>query len=200
MVMCGIVIGIVIMYSLALHNIKKEGGRELIEPKIFGDIRICKVKSSESVIAKTGVYNSLLLEKDGNIFLKIYQLNPEKASEFLLFNDYGNLILRMSSTQEKQGWDEGLSYGPTDSNEKPVQGEQYIDFNLDGSFDLVYNFNERGKFEKILAHINNKWKLVEGYDPKEFIFFVEGEKYSVDYWKQPNSKDVSSEKKVQTNK
>jgi len=182
LMVCGIVTGVVLMYVLAIVNIRQEGGREIIEPKLFGNIKIRRVALPEATAERTNVYQSLFLDKDGNTFLRINQLSPGVAGELLFFNDSGRLVFRAST--ETQGWSEGVSYGPMAQNERPLEGEHYIDINLDGVFDMMFRFNEDGKFERILAHIDDEWKVVDDYDPKEYTFIVEDKQYSFEYWKQ----------------
>lgn len=183
LILLGVVIGVVGMLMLALYSVKRAGGRELLIPKLCGDLRIYKVPAPDkSLSEKSGIHRTVVIEKDGTHFLMIHQDSSDISKEMVFFNDKGVDIFRVSLDERyRKKMRSGLTFGLLDTDPAP-NVERYYDFNLDGFFDLVIRFNEYSMLEEISAKIDGKWKLVDAFDTKQPIFEIEGKDYTIDYW------------------
>ncbi len=183
LILLGVVVGVVGMLILALDSVKRSGGRELLMPKLCGDLRIYKVPAPDkSLSEKSGIHRTVVIEKDGTHFLMIHQDSSDISKEMVFFNDKGVDIFRVSLDERyRKKMRSGLTFGLLDTEPVPNL-ERYYDFNLDGVFDLVIRFNEYSMIEDISAKIDYKWKSVDAFDAEKQIFEIEGKDYTIDYW------------------
>jgi hypothetical protein len=133
----GTVFGIALCMALAFYNIRKEMGKALMGPRIFGDIRIVPGKTTEQRV--------LSLEKDKNCFMIVIQDSngiTKSVDMVRKDNPAAGGVFTMQPLQSPGKWE--CFYGGS-LIEGKVSGEVFWDFNFDGKFDTKYTFDGNGK-------------------------------------------------------
>jgi len=136
--------------------------------KEFGDIRI------RTVDEKKEGYQTISLERGGQLIFLAYQTSTGITESMAIYDGKDNQPIL---TIDKNGPIKdtfALVYGKMDRSFEPVEGPVYFDIDMDGEIDLHGIRNADGKIEKYLAYVDDEWKLVTVFDPKEACIQVEG--------------------------
>ena len=130
-----------------------KGDAPLVGSKLYGDIAIAPLRPTQKDISGKELYQSLLLTKDDEKFIRINQDKLGNARELYIFNDKGQAILSVEFADNKEA---ELKYGPSSSN------QSFIDFDTDGQFDYMINVDDNGEvnFESAYFEKTQEWESV----------------------------------------
>lgn len=165
----GCVFGFVILISIGFYNVRKDGGKPLMGPKVYGNIRILQSKAPDK-FRVPDMESGVLIEKDGeNIITMFFDEADELSSvEYI----HGGKIRFSASLLNRDG-KQMCSYGD--------ERYFYFDMNSNGIFDIMTLDGERFIYvpnEKTwLKRSNAKGRdaiVADGDGERVFVFNPEG--------------------------
>lgn len=138
------VLTIVVIALFAMYSNYRHGGSPLVEPKMYGDVRIYHWNSGDELEHQMGLGDWIIVENDKECFIA---LNFDKRKQFSGFSFWnkGNEILDYAIPQNNNF--ASVCYGTLEQN------LSWIDYNSDGIFDIQHHKNDNIK--KIL--IDEEW-------------------------------------------
>lgn len=167
LVLGGIVVGLILYHVILLFSKSKT----FQGPKSFGDMVINNLESTKDV-SEDG-QQSLYLERNGQLLCLIYQ-SHSGATEKIVFYKENNQPIFTYDLNDQETNTGTIRYGKMSPNFESVEGQLFIDTDLDGEFDLLSFRNKEGKVEKFIVLIEKECKLVTFLDFKEKYIKVEG--------------------------
>ena len=154
---------------IAVYGIYRSGGSTLMEPKLYGNIKIYPWRSEDEIVRDIGLANWIYIEKDNEVLLTLSFDENNEFSGFSFWNK-GNDILDYAVPQDVNF--ASVIYGTFEQN------LSWMDYNSDGILDIQHNKSDNIK--KIL--IDDEWAEVEFLpDGVKVIKDEEEKKYSFDY-------------------
>lgn len=138
-------------------------------PRTFGNIRICAIENTDP---ENGITKSLIMKKDGLSFFYAELDKNNKVNNVAIVSPNNDVRFSMVSSTETGGW-KNATY-TYDKDHKTI-GDEYIDFNFDGCFDIKEVFDSNGNKKSIFIPLGGQW--VEVSRMKGGRAFVNGQSY-----------------------
>jgi hypothetical protein len=130
-----------------------KGDAPLVSPKLYGDIAIAPLRPTQKDLSGKELYQSLLLTKDDEIFIRINQDKSGNTRELFVSNNKGLPILYVGFTDNKEAV---LKYGRSSLH------QCFIDFDTDGEFDYMISVDDNGEVKAEAAYFKEtqEWESV----------------------------------------
>jgi hypothetical protein len=83
----GILTGVLLTVGFGFFLIRKDAGKPLVGPKTFGDMTVHRIRSTEKDQLDPGVYESMVLARNGQKLVQINQSEAGISSQLLMYGD-----------------------------------------------------------------------------------------------------------------
>ena len=156
MLVVGFIIGIFIILFLG-YLVSKSSSNNLHvnKPIIFGNLTI---RAVENTIPNDNIVKCLNIMKDGQIFFYAELDVNNKINNIALVSSNNDIRFSMASSREPGRWKNAMySY---DKDNKTI-GDEYIDTNFDGRFDVKLTFDANGNRKSVYISLNDQWEKVD---------------------------------------
>jgi hypothetical protein len=130
---------------IAVYDIHRKEGSPLMEPKLYGNVKIYSCKNEDQVAHDIGLENWVIIEKNKDILLSLTFNNDKEFSGFS-FHNKGDMIVSYAIPMKGEKY-AAVDYGTLEQN------LSWMDYNSDGIFDIQHHKNDNTK--KIL--IDEEW-------------------------------------------
>jgi len=161
----GVAIGFAIALLIGLIRVHAEGGKPLMSPRTFGNIKIWaqKPEVAEGTEVPSGFYQEankmLWMTKDDTPFLMITQNEAGKIDRLHLLKNKDEPVLFMTSLNSPGKWGRA-TYSCGGGTGKPV-GDALIDIDFDGRFDFNLVVDNEGRRVSRSIFTDGVWQKVD---------------------------------------
>jgi hypothetical protein len=159
----GIIIGILLIVGFGFYLIREDAGKPLVGPKIFGDITVYRIRSSEKDRLDPGIYESMVLERNGHRLAQVNLSNADTSSQMVMYGDSIPIVKVQFAEERLQN--PVLAYGRfQEESSYPIQ--KFVDLDMNGQFDFVMNLDKEGNatYVKIFLSETQTWEVPSQID------------------------------------